>query len=173
MAKGLEVTIFRLGNITSRYCDGKFQENDYQNAFLNRILSFIKIGRVTNEMLDYEFDMSPVDICSEFIIKILEYQSSYGKVFHIANNNKITLKNIIKALNISNIKIVTQEEFRNSIKNNKEIIGIINDITSNVIFGKNININSDFTQNYLNKLNLNWCNINNSYIRKYVKKYIE
>lgn len=173
MSKGLEVTIFRLGNITSRYSDGKFQENDYQNAFLNRILSFIKIGKVTEEMLKYKFDMSPVDICSNFITTILQYQSSYGKVFHIENSNKITLGDIIKALNIKDIEIITQEEFIKTIKNSKELMGIINDVTGKAVLNKNININSDFTQNYLNKLNLHWCKTENSYIKKYVSKYLK
>lgn len=173
MSKGLEVTIFRLGNITSRYSDGKFQENDYQNAFLNRILSFVKIGKVTEEMLKYEFDMSPVDICSNFITTILQYQSSYGKVFHIENSNKITLGDIIKALNIKDIEIITQEEFIKTIKNSKELMGIINDVTGKAVLNKNININSDFTQNYLNKLNLHWCKTENSYIKKYISKYLK
>lgn len=169
---GLEVAVYRLGNITSRLSDGKFQENDYQNAFLNRILSFIKIKKVTKEMLDYKFDMSPVDVCSEFITNIMQYQSSYTKVFHIMNNNIITLKDIISALKLDNIELVDKEEFYKSIKSNKDNLGLINDIANKNILTQNININSSFTVNYLDKLGLHWNKIDKNYIRKYVNKYI-
>lgn len=170
MQSGLQVAVYRLGNITSRLSDGKFQDNDYQNAFLNRILDFIRIKKVTQELLDYEFDLSPVDLCSDFVVNIMQYQSSYGKVFHIVNNNKITLKDIISALNIENIKVLDKEKFYDTIKTSKNKLGLINDITSQNIFTQNININSDFTINYLNKLGLQWNKIDSKYIKKYINQ---
>ena len=171
MKNGLEVAIYRLGNITSRLSDGKFQENDYQNAFLNRILSFIKIKKVTSEILDYTFDMSPVDICSEFITNIMLYQNSYNKVFHIINNNTLTLKDIISALKIDNIEVLEKDKFYDIIKKNKDNLGLINDLTNRNMLNQNININSDFTVNYLNKLGLRWNKVDEDYIRKYISKY--
>ena len=44
----LKATIIRLGNITNRYSDGKFQINISENAFLSRVLAFIKLGCIPN-----------------------------------------------------------------------------------------------------------------------------
>lgn len=167
---GLQVAIYRMGNITSRLSDGKFQENDYQNAFFNRILSFLKIKKVTQEILDFEFDLSPVDLCSNFIVNIMQYQSSYGKVFHLVNKNTITLKEIISALNIKDIKVIEKDKFYDIIKKSNNKLGLINDITSKNVYQKNINVNSDFTINYLNNLGLQWNKIDSKYIRKYINK---
>lgn len=164
----LNFAIYRMGNISSRASDGKFQENDYQNAFLNRMISFCKLGATSEELLNYEFDMSPVDYCSKFVTETMRYESSYNKVFHVMNNNKITLKNILNALNIKDIKILSNRELFEYIKSNKEKIGLINDITSKSLSAKKIDINSDFSNNYFNKLGLEWLKIDNDYIKKYI-----
>lgn len=45
--RGLIASIYRMGNITNRYNDGYFQQNAKENAFLNRIASFINIRMCT------------------------------------------------------------------------------------------------------------------------------
>lgn len=164
----LNFTIYRMGNISARSFDGKFQENDYQNAFLNRMISFCKLGAISEELLNYEFDMSPVDYCSKFVTESMQYNSSYNKVFHVLNNNKITLKNILKALNIKDVKILSNEDLFEYIKSNKEKFGLINDITSKTLSTKKIDINSDYSNNYFNKLGLKWLKIDDEYIKKYI-----
>ena len=166
--KGLDFAIYRMGNISARTSDGKFQENDYQNAFLNRMISFCKLGATSEELLNYEFDMSPVDYCSKFITESMQYESSYNRIFHVMNNNKITLKNILGALNIKDIRILSNRELFEYIKSNKEKIGLINDITSKSLSTKGVEINSEFSDNYFNKLGLKWLTIDNDYIRKYI-----
>lgn len=164
----LEFAIYRLGNITSRFSDGKFQENDYQNAFKNRITSFINIGKVTKELFEYKFDFSPVDICSKFITEIMQYKSSYNKVFHISNNNTISMKDIEDDLHIKSFKIVSEQDFLENVKKSQNKMGLINDLTNKTILEKNIDINSDFTVNYLSKLNLHWPKIDKNYVEKYI-----
>ena len=164
----LDFAIYRMGNISSRASDGKFQENDYQNAFLNRMISFCKLGAISEELLNYEFDMSPVDYCSRFIVESMQYETSYKKVFHVVNSNVITLKHILDALNIKDIKILSNKELYEYIKTNKEKLGLINDITSRTLSAKKIEINSDFSNSYFNKLGLEWLNIDKNYIKKYI-----
>ena len=166
--KGLESTIYRMGNITSRYSDGKFQENKQKNAFLNRISNFLKLDFVTINMLEYEFDMSPVDVCSKFIVEFIQYKSSYGKNFHVFNNNKVTFKEILNKLQIKDKKIVTKKEAIKQLKLSGDKMGIINDLTSNIVLNKNISINSDLTMEYMKKIGFKWPIINKEYIKKYV-----
>lgn len=173
MEKGLEVAIYRLGNITARLKDGKFQENDYQNAFLNRILSLIKLGKTTKELLEYKFDMSPVDECSNFITQIMQYENSYNRVFHIINNNQITLKEVLSYIDLKDIEIVTNQELKQTIKLEKSKLGLINDITNNTLISKAITINSNDSIKYLNGLNLKWKNIDKKYLQKTIAKYLD
>ena len=42
--KKLKATIFRMGNISNRYLDAKFQINAQENAFINRIKSVLSLG---------------------------------------------------------------------------------------------------------------------------------
>ena len=173
MQNGLDVAIYRLGNITARRKNGKFQENDYQNAFLNRILSLIKLGKTTQELLQYKFDMSPVDECSNFITQIMQYENSYNRVFHIINNNQITLKELLDNLNLEKVKIVTNQELKEAIKNEKDKLGLINDITNNTLISKFIKINSDESIKYLNNLNLEWKEIDKKYLQNTITKYLK
>ena len=45
---GMNISIYRLGNITARYSDGKFQENYDKNAFLN-IIKMYKENIIKNK----------------------------------------------------------------------------------------------------------------------------
>ena len=72
MATGLEAQILRLGNITNRSSDGKFQINSDENAFLSRLKSFIKIGLVPENLLQTNLEFTPVDDCAKAIILIMQ-----------------------------------------------------------------------------------------------------
>lgn len=176
---GLNATVYRLGNITARFIDGKFQENENENAFLNRIISFVKLEKIADSFANISIDLSPVDICSNLIINMLGYESSYGKVFHICNNNVITVKNLIEFLNKlgKHIDIVSDSEFNSFISNltvKDDALGIINDITSNFSgFNNNIDLKSNFTINYMKNLNLVWPSIDLNYLEKFLRKYIK
>lgn len=173
---GMKISVYRLGNITARYSDGKFQENDNKNAFLNRIVTLAKLNRIPQSISDFEIDLSPVDICSSIIATSIYYKSSYPKVFHVYNNNQLHMIDLIKTIKNSNkdISIVSDEEFYKYIKNKSDILGIINDLTSNSSkYNSNITINNDFTINYINNFNLTWPNIDETYLNKFFKKYIK
>lgn len=174
---GLVASIYRLGNITARYTDGVFQENDTQNAFLNRIIAFIKIQKIPQSLIEQYFDFSPVDICSNIISTLVLYKSSYNKVFHIFNNNKVKLKDVIDYLNNINhkIDIINDYDFNSELKNIKEkedLLGIINDITNNNLFENTITVDCKFTIEYLKHYSLNWPKITKEYLDKYLQKYI-
>lgn len=165
---GLECAIYRMGNITSRYIDGKFQENKHKNAFLNRVLNLLKLDFITEDLLEYKFDMSPVDVCSEIIVKLMSYNSSYNKVFHLVNNNKITFKEMLNKLNVKEKEIITNKEVIKRLKLSEDKMGIINDITTNAVLTRNIIINSDLTLEYMKKANLKWPIIDKKYVKKYI-----
>lgn len=173
---GMNISVYRLGNITARYSDGKFQENDDKNAFLNRVLTISKLKKIPKFFSDFEIDLSPVDMCASIIVSSIYYKSSYSKVFHIYNNKYFKFIDLINCVKNSNkeLTIVSDEEFYKYIKNKSDILGIINDLTSNTSeYNSNIDINNDFTINYMKNLNLSWPEINKDYLTKFFKKYIK
>ena len=177
MKNGLNAIVYRLGNIAPRYNDGLFQQNKEENAFLNRIIAFIKLKFIPESMLNLYVDISPVDICSKIITQILMFESSYGKAFNVLNPNKLLVRDLIEYLVQKGYKIttLTDGEFETYIKGIKKskrinLMGLINDIGAHYAMF-NIDVKCDFTVDYLNKINLKWPEISSSYILNYVKNY--
>ena len=172
----MKISVYRLGNITARYIDGTFQENDDKNAFLNRIVTLSKLNKIPKSFSTINIDLSPVDTCASIISALILYKSSYSKVFHIYNNNELKLIELMKMIKKSNKEfiIVSDEEFYKYIKNKSDILGIINDLTNHSSkYNSNINMNNDFTINYMKNLNLYWPKIDVNYLDKFLKNYLK
>lgn len=170
----LKASIYRIGNICARYSDAKFQENDDKNAFLNRVITLSKLDKIAESFSDFKIDLSPVDTCANIISSLVLLNSSYSKVFHIYNNREIKLIDLINQLRPDDKKIiiVSDEEFYAYIKNKSNILGIINDLTSKSSYNTNIIMKNDFTIKYMKDAGLSWPIINQNYINKFFKKYI-
>jgi len=172
---GMNISVYRLGNITARYSDGKFQENDDKNAFLNRIITLSKLNKLPKAFSNLKIDLSPVDICASIITSSIYYESSYSKVFHIYNNNQLKIIDLINIIKTSNkeISIVSEEDFYKYIKNKSDILGIINDLTSHSLnYNCNIDMDNTFTINYMKNFDLSWPEINDVYLNSFLKKYL-
>lgn len=186
--KGLSACILRIGNLSNRYLDGKFQINASENAFVNRIKSILKLGVIQNKLLEHSIEFTPVDVCSDAIIKIIKSNPSFT-VFHLFNNNLVRLDTLLANLNSLNIYIrpVSDEEFSKTITTflnseslRNEISGIITDLDKNKLLNliNTILPASEFSQSYLKLLGFSWPKIDINYITKYIKyfkdiKYLE
>lgn len=172
---GLDATILRLGNIFNRYYDGKFQVNFSDNAYLNRLKSFISIGMIPDSFMKHSIDFSPVDYCADAIVKIICSKNNFN-IFHIFNNNLVTFSDIVVFLNKLNYNIcfTSDEMFKNRLSNlieNEEeknnVSGIIPDLDSN----KDLNLIFDvvpdakFSNKFLEKVNFNWPKIDLNYFK--------
>ena len=177
---GLDAQILRLGNITSRASDGKFQINPDSNAFTNRLKSFVLLGVVPKSLLKQQIEFTAVDLCSDAIIKVLQNKSSYISVLHLYNRNHTTGEKLFKGFSKLGIHIkpLDDEAFANyinehlsekSIKGN--ITGIINDLSVNkkISYTSNTYIKSDFSVDFLLHCKFKWGKINKNYIEKYIK----
>jgi len=153
----------------------KFQENEADNAFLNRMKSLITLGAFPESYLDRLIDFSPVDYCSKIINKISFESNCDNKIFHIYNNNTIRVSEILNIFKEQcyKFKILSNKDFIKFISttsSDKDKLGIINDITSQHLDAKNnIIIKSDFTKTFIEKLNINWPEITADYILKFLK----
>ena len=172
----LEATIIRLGNITNRFSDGKFQINISENAFLNRILSFINLGCIPDYLLNGYGEFTPVDYVANAISIIIRSDTLYS-VLHLYNNNHITMIDFVNLLNDYglNIDILSEKDFltrvNNTLKSNKNALsGIINDFNENkkLVYDSNIILHNTFTNEFLNSLGFSWCEIEKNYIFNYL-----
>lgn len=174
----LNAKIIRLGNITNRFSDGAFQINVSENAFLNRIHSFLQIGQVPESLRNLTIEFSPVDICATAIVNLSVYKNPFT-IFHVCNQNYITFEKLVKIFNTLNIKMdfVDDNVFNKTVENlskkdeTKHIIsGIINDFNKDkqIQYVSNIKMNNSFTNKYLGRILFKWPKINDKYIAKYI-----
>lgn len=180
----LKASILRMGNLTSRFSEGKFQQNHFENAFVNRFKSFLQIGYFPDYLLDGYCEFTPIDFCGDAIIEIAKHFNPNYTVFHLMNEKRTYLDKLLammKDLNI-NLNVVSEKEFIKVIDNlladeNKKMFieGIINDFDKkdkHLIYDSKVKVKCDFSKEYLSKLGFNWPNIDINYIRNYFK-YLE
>ena len=170
MLSGLNVTIFRLGNITWRNKDGKFQYNGSENLFYNLMKYIVKVKMLPIALKDKTFNLSPVEDCSNLIVSIL-LNDNRNNVYHIYNPNTITLEGIVNILNELNLNIkfvdnsysmMTLEKNFDKIELSAYIYELLN--TSNA--KNNIEVSNPYTMQVLKELNFNWSSINSEYLNK-------
>ena len=181
---GLQAYVLRMGNLTSRYSEGKFQQNHYENAFVNRIKSLLQIGSIPEYMQEGYVEFTPIDCCADAIIDIANHYNPAFTVFHVFNEKHVQLLDLYDMLRKIGIdvNIVSTEDFNTIINNlleddnSTEILsGIIRDFNSEkkLIYQSNIKIKSDFTKQFLENIGFEWPYIDINYIRNYFKYLID
>ena len=176
-AKRLKGLILRVGNITNRYSDGKFQDNYEENAFLNRIKAFLYLKMVPKSIMNGHTEFSPVDKIAEAIVKSVEYYTPRTTVLHLYNSNHIYLPELIKYLREFgiNIEIVDDEIFKTKLKNllfnspNFDKISVLlNDLDKdyNLQYETNLKITNDYSLKFLDKADFEWPKVTKEYLKK-------
>ena len=177
---GLDGYIMRVGNLMPRLRDGIFQENINDNAFINRIVGFIKLGTIPDYIKDEYLEFTPVDTISNAIIKIITHPHANNKIFHLFNHNHVYINKCVKYFSELNkdLKIVTEAEFKKYVKSalnskkQKEILNnLINDLDSDLhlLYKTDIIIKSEITKKYLSKLGFVWPKISDKYMKKFIE----
>ena len=181
---GLEAYILRMGNLTSRFSEGKFQQNHLENAFVNRVKTFLQIGCVPDYMMQGYAEFTPIDYSGDAIIKIANHYDKKFSIMHLLNNKHLLLTrfyDILQELGVD-LKIVSASEFENLIENmlkdeSKSALlqGIIRDFNSEkkLVYDSNIKIKSDFTNEFLKRIGFEWPDIDKKYIKKYLEYLVE
>lgn len=167
--KEIQAKIFRLGNIMPRFSDGLFQKNVLSNAFISRLNTFFTIKCVPEGIDNLKIDISPVDLCAKSIILLLN-DTNNQTIYHIFNNNVVSVNELLKILDIQ-MNIVPAQTCIEKIQslNNPLHAHLLNDL-----------LNKDFTETYatnirtidiLNKLDFSWNILDKNYLN-YILKYI-
>lgn len=182
MDKGLTAKILRIGIASGRYSDGFFQKGIEENAFYGRIKSIIKMHAVSDDMVTQSVEFTPVDLCAKAIVTLAKNNVGDNKIYHIYNHNLVTISKLLatfKNLDID-VDVLNSSDFNNYILNlskteKNALKGIINDLVYDdnhlltINYNFTVNIQSDFTKNYLHLLNFDWPVIDENYLLKILK----
>jgi len=174
---GLKAKVIRMGNLTGRFIDGKFQPNAEENAFAQRLKTIIELGVLPDNLLDFDVEFTPIDYAAEAVVTLVNTEEKYN-TFHLFNDNHIKmeeLNKIFKDIGID-LKIITKTEMTNLMKeliNNdySKIQGIVQDLNSSkeLDYKPNTKIREDFTKYVLEKNGFKWPVLDDKYIKKYLK----
>ena len=161
-----------------RFSDGKFQENIDENAFINRIRTFLKLKVLPDNISKINLEFTPVDSAATAILKTIYYAKENNIIYHIFNHKYICINDFINILsNIGiDIKLIDSSEFQKMIKqllnSSKEDIltTLINELDkdSNLNYDKII-IDSNYTIKFLKKYGFEWQKIDDKYILNILK----
>lgn len=157
--KALNAKIFRLGNIMPRQSDLVFQKNRNQNIFLSSIKTILDLKVIPAEMLDLKLELSPVDECAKAIIGLMPDETMC--VYHILNNNEVSIKNIIKIFEklVGTFTIVSMNKFRNLLE------GLEDKYIKEYILGTNLNVVLQRrTLKLFGRFNFSWSKSDEEYI---------
>ena len=80
--EGLASTIFRIGNLTARASDGRFQINAEENGMAAQIRAIGKLGLFPETMKDVPYDQTPVDRAAKAVSLLMEEEGT-GHIWHI------------------------------------------------------------------------------------------
>ena len=167
--EGLLVNIMRIGNLTWRKEDGKFQKNAQDNGFLDRFRGLIKVGMYSQELAEYPIDFTAVDECADAYVR-LAMNSRANNIYNLYNPYLFTVDMLVKKF-YSGIKMVSRESFEKALRSlitDKEVavLSFYNTIAS---ASKNIPTSNTFTVKELKKLGFRWSRIGIRYL-SYAKK---
>lgn len=175
-SSNLDALILRIGNITNRSYDGKFQPNANDNAFMHRIDALLELRILPKYILDDYIEFSPVDLVAQAVIKSIQYCNNAINVLHVYNHNHVFIRDFIHLLPF-NVDIVSADEFKSnlvkSINTNPKLVYITNDLDRdyNLIYSSNIKIRNNLSIEFFNKINFNWMNINKNYINLMLNEF--
>lgn len=180
MLHGLRANIMRMGNLTNRFSDGKFQINHESNAAAKRIKGILELGMVPDYLIaeNMYVEFTPIDEAAKAVMILVRHFSSEQTVFHINSTKVIYLDQLLPYFNRLGypIQITCGTEFTAALRNTAKETGrehifeiFINDLDENdhLNYVSNIHIEETFTENRLKQLGFEWSEIGLEYLRKY------
>lgn len=183
MLEGLDAKIIRVGNLTNRFSDYRFQPNYNQNAFLRKLKAILEFGKFPDYLLSASVEFSPVDLTAKGIVKIAQYAGRQC-VFHLYNDDFICFEQFIKLLREIDIpmEIMNGIDFNYALQKTVQhaeesyiLEAVQNDLDKQgkLVFKNDYCIGNDFTKWFLNKVGFEWEKIDEEYVKGYINYFKE
>lgn len=162
---GLKTNIFRIGNLTWRMSDGKFQKNAQESGFLHRYRGLFKLGMYSKELAEYPIDFTAVDECADAYVR-LALHNRVNNIYNLYNPNVYYLETLSNKL-WAHIKRVPKDVFERNLKKmiQDKDVAVLSFYNTIACASRNVPINNDFTVNELKKLGFKWSKIGPRYLR--------
>lgn len=178
MLDGLDAVVIRVGNLTNRLADFKFQPNYRENAFLTRAKAILEFGLFPDYLMSLYAEFSPIDKTAEGILRIAQYADEQC-VFHLNSDKVIYFERFLEVVHNLGIsmEVVSEAEFNEALqktikKSKTEYIfeAFQNDMDEqgHLVYDSNIRIENEFTLWFLNKVGFEWNETDMEYIKGYI-----
>ncbi len=178
MLDGLNAKVIRVGNLTNRASDYKFQPNYTSNAFLTRVKAILEFSLFPDYLIPLYAEFSPIDKTAEGIVKIAQYADKQC-VFHLNSDKVIHFNRFLEVVHELGIpmKVVSGAEFNCALQetmkqSNTEYIfeAFQNDMDEQgrLVYDSNIRIENKFTLWFLRKVGFEWNETDIKYISGYI-----
>ena len=169
---GVRAKILRLGNISPRTYDGGFQFNIGDNAFMNRILSIVKLGKCSFGIANTFVDMSPVDEIAKAVILLSKLKTD-RPVFHLYNDNLVPISALLDVMNAQgyDIEISGDKDFSRYLSAHNEKDSMFSMFAYKAKADYTLPCISSFYTNYiLHKYNFTWSINGKDYLDCFIKR---
>lgn len=137
---------------------------------------------ISDAMTLQNIEFTPVDLCAKAIVALTKTSIGNNKIYHIYNHNLITIFKLLEAMKKMgiNVDVLKSNDFNDYIlrlsKTEKNALkGIINDLVydeNNLLtinYNFTVNVQSEYSKNYLHLLNFDWPIIDEEYLLKILK----
>ncbi len=162
--RGLKANIYRIGNLTWRASDGKFQKNSDDNGFLRRIRAILKLGFYHENMDKYPMDLTAVDECADAYVK-LSLSGRTNEIYHLYNHNFLAAKELFERLGVAYRHVSSNEMIETAFANTLD-----RDIHVYLFYmiisgrSQNVPMYNDFTMSRLRESGFNWSKPDKAYL---------
>lgn len=86
-SEGLQVNIYRAGNLSCHSESGLFQRNIDSNSFYRMLKAMLLLGKAPN--VQWEVDFTPIDYAGKSIVALALQPADAGRLYHICNPETI------------------------------------------------------------------------------------
>jgi thioester reductase-like protein/non-ribosomal peptide synthase protein (TIGR01720 family) len=103
--KGLNSSIYRVGNLIFQSDTGKFQENIEGDYFYAIVKALIELGILPDWLKGKAFDMSFVNYTARAVTLLITRAQFKNETFHIHNPNTLKMEDMVEMLKQAGIKV--------------------------------------------------------------------
>lgn len=181
---GQSCIIIRVGNLTNRRYDLKFQKNYQDNAFLSRIRAIILLKCFPKSWLEEKLEFTPVDEATNAIMIICKRGGENQIIYHVYNDKTLTYRKLLLLFDKLGIGIVPVDdelfkeklfEYAEKNKNSRilqSLIGIM-DRKGNFRLSNHIEVSNHFSSFFLIEQGFEWKSVDENYLKRYLEYFLK
>lgn len=177
VADGYRAKVIRLGNLSPRMSDGRFQTNADDSTFLRTFKGFARAAAYPKDIAEVPMHLEPIDETARAFLLLAQTPDSCP-LLHCCNNHVATYGNLISAMQQSGIAIdaLSIADFYTRVESldaeDKTLM-----MTNIVAYGINAGqfastprISSEFSNELLAAMNFKWAETGCDYMLKFVEE---